>query len=72
MRILPAWHEYLGKRQVKSPTIFVGDPGLLHALPGERPLILRVVPRIAGLNQISPLFSALVTASVLEWTCSFS
>ena len=34
VRIRPAWHENLGKRQVKSPKVFVGDSGLLHALLG--------------------------------------
>ena len=34
VRILPAWHENLGKRQVKSPKVFVADSGLLHALLG--------------------------------------
>jgi predicted AAA+ superfamily ATPase len=34
VRVLPAWHENLGKRQVKSPKVFVADSGLLHALLG--------------------------------------
>ena len=32
IRILPAWHENLGKRQVKSPRIYLADSGLLHTL----------------------------------------
>jgi predicted AAA+ superfamily ATPase len=32
VRQLKPWHENLGKRQVKSPKIFVRDSGLLHAL----------------------------------------
>jgi predicted AAA+ superfamily ATPase len=32
VRQLKAWHENLGKRQVKSPKIFIRDSGLLHAL----------------------------------------
>jgi len=32
MRQLQPWHENLGKRQVKSPKIYVRDTGLLHAL----------------------------------------
>jgi uncharacterized protein len=31
-RILPPWHENVGKRQVKSPKVYVRDSGLLHAL----------------------------------------
>ena len=34
VRQLPAWHENLGKRQVKAPKIYVRDTGLLHALLG--------------------------------------
>ena len=32
VRQLKPWHENLGKRQVKSPKIFIRDSGLLHAL----------------------------------------
>jgi predicted nucleotidyltransferase component of viral defense system len=32
VRQLKPWHESLGKRQVKSPKIFIRDSGLLHAL----------------------------------------
>jgi uncharacterized protein len=34
IRQLPPWFENLGKRQVKSPNVFVRDSGLLHALLG--------------------------------------
>lgn len=34
IRVLQTWHENLGKRQVKSPKVFVADTGLLHALLG--------------------------------------
>jgi len=34
VRQLPPWHENLGKRQVKSPKIYLRDTGLLHALLG--------------------------------------
>ena len=29
---LQPWHENVGKRQVKSPKVFIVDSGLLHAL----------------------------------------
>ena len=32
VRQLQPWHENLGKRQVKSPKVYVRDSGLLHAL----------------------------------------
>lgn len=34
VRQLPPWHENLGKRQVKSPKVYVRDSGLLHHLLG--------------------------------------
>jgi predicted AAA+ superfamily ATPase len=34
VRVLQPWHENLGKRQVKSPKVYVRDSGLLHALLG--------------------------------------
>ena len=33
-RLLPPWHENLGKRLVKSPKVYVADSGLLHQLLG--------------------------------------
>ncbi len=34
VRPLPPWHENLGKRQVKSPKVYIADTGLLHTLLG--------------------------------------
>jgi predicted AAA+ superfamily ATPase len=34
LRQLPPWFENLGKRQVKSPKVYIRDSGLLHALLG--------------------------------------
>jgi predicted AAA+ superfamily ATPase len=36
VRALPPWHENIGKRQVKSPKVYVRDSGLLHQLLGLR------------------------------------
>ncbi|MBI2311928.1 MAG: ATP-binding protein [Betaproteobacteria bacterium] len=36
VRQIQPWHENLGKRQVKSPKVFVRDTGLLHQLLGVR------------------------------------
>ena len=36
IRTLPAWHENLGKRQVKAPKVYFRDSGLLHCLIGAR------------------------------------
>jgi predicted AAA+ superfamily ATPase len=32
VRVLPAWHETLKKRQVKAPKVYLRDSGLLHSL----------------------------------------
>ncbi len=32
VRVLPPWFENVGKRQVKSPKVFLRDTGILHAL----------------------------------------
>lgn len=34
VRRLQPWHEYIAKRQVKAPKVFVRDSGLLHSLLG--------------------------------------
>ena len=38
VRQLPPWHENIAKRQVRSPKIYVGDSGILHA---EAPQLTR-------------------------------
>lgn len=45
VRQLPPWHENLGKRQVKSPKIYIRDSGLLHwllDLPTRKTLLRHV------------------------------
>jgi len=34
VRQLQPWHQNIGKRQVRSPKIYIGDSGILHALLG--------------------------------------
>jgi predicted AAA+ superfamily ATPase len=34
VRLLPPWHENLGKRLVKAPKVYISDSGLLHQLLG--------------------------------------
>jgi hypothetical protein len=36
VEIAPAWHENIGKRQVKAPKVYLRDSGLLHAELGIR------------------------------------
>ncbi len=37
MRQLPPWFENVGKRQIRSPKVYLRDSGLLHALLGIPP-----------------------------------
>jgi predicted AAA+ superfamily ATPase len=34
VRVLPPWHENLGKREVKAPKVYLSDSGILHTLLG--------------------------------------
>jgi predicted AAA+ superfamily ATPase len=34
VRLLAPWHANIGKRQVKSPKVYIGDSGILHSLLG--------------------------------------
>ena len=34
IRVLPAWHENLGKRMIRSPKVYFRDSGLVHQLLG--------------------------------------
>jgi predicted AAA+ superfamily ATPase len=34
VRLLTPWHANVGKRQVKSPKVYIGDSGILHSLLG--------------------------------------
>jgi uncharacterized protein len=46
VRVLPPWHENLGKRQVKSPKVYLRDSGLLHLFLGITSMAgLRAHPR---------------------------
>jgi predicted AAA+ superfamily ATPase len=49
MRELPPWFENLGKRQVKSPKVYLRDSGLLHTLLGVNSAAgLEVNPRLGA------------------------
>jgi predicted AAA+ superfamily ATPase len=49
VRLLQPWSENLGKRQVKSPKVYLADSGLLHALLGIRDAAhLDVHPKIGA------------------------
>lgn len=46
LRVLQPWHENIGKRQVKSPKVYLRDSGIMHHLLGiPEMLSLRAHPR---------------------------
>jgi len=46
VRVLPPWHENVGKRQVKAPKVYLRDSGLLHSMLGVSAMPeLRAHPR---------------------------
>lgn len=49
MRQLPPWYENLGKRQVKSPKLYLRDSGLLHFFLGlDNPTALLAHPKLGA------------------------
>ena len=49
VRVIPPWFENLGKRQIKSPKVYLRDPGILHALLQIRTLSdLRAHPKLGA------------------------
>ena len=49
VRILPPWHENLGKRQVKAPKVYLTDSGILHSLLDiANPAVLGNHPKIGA------------------------
>jgi uncharacterized protein len=49
VRQLPPWFENLGKRQVKSPKVYLRDSGMLHALSGlPTPRAIEESPRLGA------------------------
>lgn len=48
VRRLPPWHRNAGKRLVRSPKVYVRDPGLVHALLGIRDIEALLAHPVAG------------------------
>lgn len=59
VRQLPPWFENVGKRQVKSPKVFVADSGLLHTL-----LDLETLDQIESHPQLGPSWEGFVVAQI--------
>lgn len=61
VRQLQPWHENLGKRQVKSPKIYLRDSGLLHALLG-----VPSFQALAGHPKLGASWEGFVIEQILE------
>jgi predicted AAA+ superfamily ATPase len=60
-RVLPPWHEHLGKRQVKSPKVYLSDTGLLHAL-----LDVRSEDHLHGHPKVGASWEGFAIAAVVD------
>jgi predicted AAA+ superfamily ATPase len=61
LRQLPPWYENLGKRQVKSPKVYVADSGLLHTL-----LNLETQEDVEGHPKVGASWEGFVLRAVVE------
>ena len=61
VRQLPPWSENLAKRQVKSPKVYVADPGLLHAL-----LDIRTVAQLTRHPKVGASFEGFGIQAVVD------
>jgi uncharacterized protein len=57
--VLPPWHANLAKRQVRSPKVYVADPGLLHALLG-----LGTLPELMGHPKVGASWEGFAIAAI--------
>lgn len=62
VRQLQPWHENLGKRQVKSPKIYIRDSGLLHALLGVTSFRF-----LEGHPKLGASWEGFVVEEILQW-----
>jgi len=60
-RQLPPWHENIGKRQVKSPKVYVADSGILHTL-----LNLTTVRDLEGHPKVGASWEGFVISEVIR------
>ncbi len=61
LRVLPPWSAHLGKRQVKSPRIYLRDSGLLHTL-----LDIRSMEDLEGHPRVGASFEGLAIHELIE------
>lgn len=62
VRQLQPWHENIGKRQVKSPKIYIRDSGLLHAL-----LDLPSAAAVEGHPKLGASWEGFCIENILGW-----
>jgi predicted AAA+ superfamily ATPase len=60
VRVLPPWHANLAKRQVRSPKVYIADPGLLHALLG-----LGNLPELTGHPKVGASWEGFAIAAIM-------
>lgn len=71
VRRLPPWHANVGKRLVKSPKVYVRDPGILHALLGLADMDAILGHPIAGPSWEGFVVETLVNAAPPQTAASF-
>lgn len=63
MRQLPPWFENIGKRQVKSPKVYLRDSGLLHELLG-----IGSFAALEGHPKLGASWEGFALEQVLKWS----
>lgn len=71
VRRLPPWHANLGKRLVRSPKVYLRDPGLVHALLGIPSADALLGHPVVGGSFEGFAIENLAAASAPEATCHF-
>lgn len=61
LRQLPPWHANLGKRQVRSPKVFIEDSGLLHTFLG-----IVTAEDLAGHPKVGASWEGFLTKEIIE------
>ena len=61
VRVLPPWFENIGKRQVKSPKVFLRDSGILHAL-----LQIRTLSELEGHPKLGASWEGFAIEQVID------
>ncbi len=72
VRQLAAWHENIGKRQIKAPKVYFRDSGLLHALLGPTtPRAIESHPKVGASWEGFALDSVVARLGALPEECYF-